>query len=591
MIAIESDAYPSGKRRLSGLVLNLPIGVVITAYAVFLWWNFMPGLAALDEHGYYAQGSLLALTGKTGFIPESRAQFVGQHWFPTAEGRYYSRHSPGLALLVAAAVRIFGLGAGPSVSFAINPVLSLLGLLGVFLVVGGLLGRWWGLAAALLLAGNPSYATHSLAGDSHMLVTVLAVWGLYLAVLWRRSPTIGRAFATGLILGCIPAARAPEVVCALGIGLVMIVAWPGERRIRQHYLAAAAGAAIAVIPLLVYNQAAFGAFWKTAYALTGEQSAFSLGNIGMHLGQYLRGLVGIYGIGLMFPLGLAGLVVMLARRGWRGLGLGLAAATLPTVVLYMAYYWAPRAQATLIMRFLLPTFPLFMLGGLWLLKLITGRLGPAARIALVAVLVALHLVQGVPTSFARCRGVRNQKALQAAVGRGVEANVPDGSVVMANPGSLMHLDFLRRWRPADPMLALGVPDQETALAAIQKGGPGEGGKQRYWALGPDESCTAFRKDVAVWSGGAPVYCIGSEPQVKNTLEMLGYPPSFVAVGRVALPRPAPVPDFDPLGALLGKIAGGNEGSGAAGATRPKATPRPVGALEDMVVVEVRDHGI
>lgn len=590
-----------GPRRL---VRYLPISLVVAAYAVFLWWNFMPGLAAFDEHGYYAQGSLLASTGKTGFIPESRAEYVGQHWFPTAEGRYYSRHSPGLALLVAAAMRIFGSGVGPSVSFAINPFLSLLGLLGMFLLARDLLGRWWGLAGASLLAGNPSYAAHSLAGDSHMLVTVLVLWGLYLALLWRRSARIGYAFAAGLVLGCVPVARAPEAVCAVGVGLVMILSWPAYPRIRRHYLAAVAGAAIPIIPLLIYDQVAFGAFWKTAYALTGEQSAFSLANVGKHFGQYLRGLVGIYGVGLLFPLGLAGLVVMLLRRGWRALGLGLTVAAVPTILLYMAYYWAPRGQASMIMRFLLPIFPLLILGALWLLLLITGRLKPATRIALVAVLVGLHLIQGVPTGLARCHAVFNQKAVPVAVARGVEANISHGSVVMANPGALMHLDFLRRWRLADPMLAIGVPEQEAAKAAGERGGLGEGGRQRYWVLGPEQSCEAFRNDLAVWSGGAPIYCVGSESQVKSTLEMLGYPPTFVVVGRAAMPTPAAVPDFDPFGALLrrvpwGKPAEGGPGdragrdrSGAARASaRPQGTSRPMRAAEDLVIVEVRDHGL
>jgi hypothetical protein len=584
----------------------LPIVALLIIYSVFLRWNFAPGIAAFDEHGYYAQGSLLATTAKTSLDLESRAQYVGQHWFPASDGRYYSRHSPGLALAVAASWQLFGQDLGSTLSLAINSVLSLLALLGAFLLVRKIVGHWWGLAAAALLAAGPTFSTHALAGDAHMLVTALLVWGIYLLVLWSSGGRMAHAFLAGLLLGSIPVARAPEAIYVLGIALFLGMHWRARRRIWRHYLAAAAGAAVPLVPFAVHNHLCFGAFWRTAYALTGEQSAFSISNLRMHFALYLRALAGGAGLWLFFPLGLAGAAAMLAWARVRALGLAVLAITAPATLLYMAYYWAPRGEPTLITRFLLPVFPLLILSGLWLVSSVSRRLRPWARIAVAGGLVALQLLYVAPASFARCRAMYNQKSAVAAAARGVETTIAHGSVVMASPGVLADLDFLRRWRLADPMLALGVPAQAASEAADGPGRLGEGGKQRYWRIGPEESCRAFRGDVMAWAGGAPIYFVGTESEAKNALEMLEYPPTFAVIGRIPMPAPAPVPDFDPLGTLFRRLSQatsggspaatgvrGRQGSGgrnadgsAQGAARSKG--RPI-ALEDLVVVEIRDN--
>jgi hypothetical protein len=596
-----SDAANKSRHLARRLTRWLPLAALLIIYMGFLKWNFAPGIGAFDEHGYYAQGSLLATTGKTSLVLESRAEYVGQHWFPTSEGRYYSRHSPGLALAVALSMGLFGPAAGSALSFTINPILSLLGLLGVFLLARNILGHWWGLAAALLLAGGSTFCAHALAGDAHMLVTVLLVWGVYLLVLWRSSGRIIHAVAAGVLLGCIPVARAPEAICVVGIAPLLIVQRQALPRIWRHYLAAAAGAAIPVIPLLVYNQVSFGAFWRTAYSLTGEQSAFSLSNLKMHSAQYLLGLLGRDGLGVFFPLGLAGAVSMLARSGKRAFGLAILGVTAPTILLYMAYYWAPRGQASLLMRFLLPVFALLITSGLWFVSSVSKRVRFRARVTLVAILIGMHLLYEVPTSLARCRVMFNHKAISAAAAAGVEAAIPHGSVIMASPGILAHLDFLRRWRLANPALALAVPEATvTGEAADMSGPPDAGGKRRYWQIGPDGSCKAFRDDVMTWSGGAPVYFVGPEAQTKNTLEMLGYPPTFAVVSRIPMPALEPAPGFDPLAVLLrtlykvtaGRTPTARPGVGRQGVGGVNADTRARGApysMEALVVVEIRDH--
>src|SRR5437762_1864751 len=126
-----------------------------------------------DDNGYFAQGSLLATTGRTWFVPQSDAQYAGMHWLLTPRGDYVSRYPPGLAVIVAAVYLIGGSGAATLV----NPALSLCALIGLCAVARGLkLSGAWAVACVIALASNPVFVTHALSGDSHMGVTCCVTW-------------------------------------------------------------------------------------------------------------------------------------------------------------------------------------------------------------------------------------------------------------------------------------------------------------------------------------------------------------------------------------------------------------------------------
>src|SRR5689334_15776976 len=83
-------------------------GVWILAYAVFMATRFVPALSEPDDNGYFAQGSLIAQTGRSWFVAESDAQYVGMHWLLTPDGKYVSRYPPGLAVVIAGVEKVFG---------------------------------------------------------------------------------------------------------------------------------------------------------------------------------------------------------------------------------------------------------------------------------------------------------------------------------------------------------------------------------------------------------------------------------------------------------------------------------------------------
>src|SRR3954469_6955437 len=78
----------------------LALLALLIAYAALLAGGFATAISQPDDNGYFAQGSLLATSGRTWFSTESDAQYVGMHWLLTPSGTYISRYPPGLAGVV-----------------------------------------------------------------------------------------------------------------------------------------------------------------------------------------------------------------------------------------------------------------------------------------------------------------------------------------------------------------------------------------------------------------------------------------------------------------------------------------------------------
>src|SRR5205814_661568 len=117
------------------------------------------------------------------------------------------------------------------------------------------------------------------------------------------------------------------------------------------------------------NAAAYGAFWRTGYALTNEQTGFGFGYFASHAVPYLQALGG-QGLGLVFAFGAAGLTALIFDSQRRSEGVLFAGITVPLVLLYMAYYFGGGGPggAGGNLRFLVPTFPFFVVSGMWLLS-------------------------------------------------------------------------------------------------------------------------------------------------------------------------------------------------------------------------------
>ncbi len=175
------------------------------------------------------------------------------------------------------------------------------------------------MAAVFVLAANPVFDQQAVWCFAHMAVTFCLIWGLFFLVCWSERGRLLEAFLAGLFLGCIPAIRYPEALFVLGVAVFLFWHLRSRKRIWLHYAAAVAGAALPLVPLLIRNHVAFGAFYRTAYALTNEQTGFSWAYFKSHFVGYIRGLHG-EGVGLFFPLGMIGMTMMCCVRRWRRAG-------------------------------------------------------------------------------------------------------------------------------------------------------------------------------------------------------------------------------------------------------------------------------
>jgi len=556
------------------------MALILACYGGFLAHHFAPAISSPDANGYWAQGSLLATTGRTWFVPDSDVQYIGMHWLVAEDGRYYSRYPPGLAVPIALVYRAFGYPA----TVLINPVLSVLGLLGLFLLTRRLAGAWWGVLAGVALAVTPDYVRHSLQNDSHMAVTVLLVWGLWCLLRWHQEGRWGDILGAGLVLGTIPTVRYPEALYALGVGgLLGLHLWRAPRRWRQA-LVGLAGALVPLVPLMVRNQLAFGAFWRTAYSLTNEQTGFGWDYFQAHAVAYVRAL-NADGVGLFFGLGLAGMALLCCRRQDRPWGVCLVLTVVPVTLLYMAYYWAPGRLGgdAAAMRFVLPTFPCYYLAAAWVLRLLTESAPRHTAMAVGLVAGAVHLTWGAFTIAAEMpRQCYSSKAL-AVLTREMEARVPVGAVVISNQAILQHLDFVRRWRCADvtvlqPRLGMRFgprPGSEPGAPAPMQAEKRRIEAGKYEGQGSFGRERAIAYDLRAWAAGGPVFFIGSEAEMQRLA------PSYLGgryleeVARVALPAaPADERAAPSRRGLAGRL--GPAGTGPDGPPGPGAGPPAFG---------------
>src|SRR6185369_6086029 len=99
----------------------------------------------------------------------------------------------------------------------------------------------------------------------------------------------------------------------------------------------------------------------------------------------------------------------------RPLGLALALFTVPMLMLYMAYYWAPQMNSAATMRFLLPTFPAYILAGIWMLSTFLESAPRGARIAVPMTLVAMQLLWGTSDLLSETQRIHYKKEMLARV--------------------------------------------------------------------------------------------------------------------------------------------------------------------------------
>ncbi len=587
------------RSRAEGLVAaiawTITLAAVLVAYGLFLSLYYAPAIIHPDANGYWAQGSLIWQTGHTWFKPESDAQYIGMHWLLLGDNTFISRYPPGFPLIVGLVQTLFGWKA----SVLVNPVLAVLTLIGAYLTLKRLASPAWGILGVIALAANPAFTVHALTQISHMAVAFSVVWGVYLLIRWSDEQRVRDIFLAGLVLGCIPSTRYADAVVAMGVGVFML--WHVGRipKIHKHFGWAIAGAMIPILPLLVRNQLLFGAFWKTGYALTNEQTGFSRENFYNHAIPYLQ-MLQSGGLGMMFALGFIGMLWMLFVPRTRAIAAMLLTATAPFLAVYMAYYWAMGVGAGGMggnvggaMRFLVPIVPLFVIAGVWGLSQALVTTPRLAQVAIPLAVVAMQVLMYGSSLQQELRQSFDGKSVLALATQELDAVAPAGSVVVGDQSVLQQLDFVRKWKLADASLVGsrgmrgpgggGGPGGGQGRGAFNRqGGGGPGGGMPGMGMDGDapspqqqaknearaklypgtqtQKEDKFASDVLTWAGNQPIYVVGKEADLV-TLVPGALKSEFAIVKRLSTPRPPEEPTTRNSMSRMGGFGGGPGGPG------------------------------
>ncbi len=519
----------------------LAASLVVAHFAV-LAVHVAPAISTPDAHAYYAQAKWIANTGRTFFVPESPCQYVGPHWRLTRANRYYATHPPGLAAILAPIYRWMG----PEATLWVCPLMASASLFALYLICRNWIGPWWGLLALALMAVNPMANEHALFGDSHTASCFFLIWGLCFLRRWPEAQTPWLAFAAALFLGVIPTIRYAEALLLPGVLIYVLLHMKRKKTFWLSVIVGMVGVAIPLAVLCARNHDAYGAFWRTGYALTNEQAAFGLEYFVPYSPEYLWRIL-TEGCGPIFPFAAIGLGVLCARRDTRRWGLLFVMLSLPITLLYMSYYWPPDPQS---MRFLLPTFFVYVIAAVWLLRLLAGYRPRVARGASVILLV-LTCGWGAPLSLLAMHHLHANNSVLAEVTSKLKAHVAPGDVIIASEGLSQHLDFIGSWRLVDAsILRPTPPGRPMGPASVAQRGPRmqKPHLASYHGLSEAELLAAWAQDVWKWAGPRRnVYWLVKESELRKHQERLREAVGGKTIAVIALPvgRAEPRGGFEP----------------------------------------------
>ncbi len=502
--------------------------IILFAHVLFIMWLWTPVSTGPDSNGYYVQTRLLADEGRLWTEHEQPFQFISPHWLMVGNNVLISRYPPGLPLLQAIPYWLFGTG-----YTLLNPLFISGTLLAVYLLTRKWVGKPWALLALLITAVNPVMNSWAFQGDAHPAVVFFMVYGLLAIEYWRKNKSWIGLIPMALWMGMIPTFRYPE---ALYIPAFSLFIWYEQRWSLRGFLQGMLFGGIAFLPLLgvyAYNQYFFGTFGETGY---GSGSAlFSLWFFILKFIPYILMIIG-YGVAVFSILGMAGLVWLCRIKDTRSIGILLTGIIVPVTLLYMAYYFFDGT-----MRFLMPTFPLYIIAGVWYLKYLHATYPSkmekwSPRIIALTLIVCL-----IECGFAIPSKIWIQKDIYD-VSQRISRIVPKNHVLIAPHHIQNQMDFLGGWKLVDASILSGRNRHRPGMPGKQEGKPDQGSSMILGGLDPSfmdkmmqhdkqqeiRKCyrdnktnrvtSKFWQDLKKWMGNQKTfYWFGTEEQMRSQL--------------------------------------------------------------------------
>jgi len=509
--------------------------LLVGGHFAFLMCYFEPAISTPDAHSYFTQARLIAQKARTYIELESPLQYVGPHWNLIRDNRYYCTHPPGLPTILAPVYRLFG----PKATLWINPLAASLSLMGLFLLCKYWVGEGWAFLGAALMAVNPFANEHALFGDAHAPVCLLLLAALLFVMRWTKTYRPGWIFGAGLSMGLIATIRYADGMYLPAIAIFVLLHARRNRAFWYSLIAGIIGAAIPIAALCIRNQIAYGGFWKTGYSLITDQALFAWRYLVGNSVPFIHALMG-EGCGLVFSLGLVGITILCARRETWKTGIVFALLVGPIMLVYMSYFWRPDAQS---MRFLLPSFYVYTIASVWLLRELTQNHRPSVYVSSI-ILVLITAWWGLPPSVRSMQRLNEKNAVLAQVTRELEERVEPGSILIASEGINQHLDFIGYWRLVNaqvlrswrleppPMFELdpNVPMPTHGLSRSNEAGA------KYRNLTGKELFNAFSYDLWQWAGKTrKVYFLAKKEEINDYERYLPDYDKLLTVDKIELP--------------------------------------------------------
>ncbi len=421
---------------------RLLLGLLLGLYALMLAAYFVPVVTGTDDNGYHLAARMLERHGRFYQTPTDDLAFVGRMWVVAEDGNYYPKYPPLYPLAAATAMRAFGDLGG----LLLSPIFAWSTVLATFLICRARkLPRDVSLLGAFVVATAPLANSFAVVQVSHATSLALLTWGFLLLVL-ALDPVRERArpwllVGSGLLLGYAAGVRYTNALLVLP-GLVWL--WT-EARHQPQRLATWLGAWLVPCGLVAgYHWRSFGSPLSTAYSLTEEQAGFAVSYALENLRLYAS----------TAPVVLAGPVTLLALIGWLLVwrrdtrrALVYVAWTVPLILVYLAYYWAPEGHPRSYVRFLLPLLLPIVLLAMRAIDQIAERLDLGRR-GRTAVLAAVLVLQGAWGLFATLEQLElllgDNARIKASVDL-VRSHAEPGSVVIGELESLDSLDYFQEY--------------------------------------------------------------------------------------------------------------------------------------------------
>ncbi len=284
--------YARIRRVNPDLAAYIALAVIIAIYAWVEITHFTPAYQEVDPDGYLTLAKRIAEGGPLAVKEDDPFMYQSHVWVENNDGEVAPKFAPGYPALMAVAYLLGGDGA----MFLVSPIMGFIGLIGAYFLFRLWMSRLASLAGVFCLATNAMILTYSGYLLTHASNMCLVVWGMFF--LWRWVRGIGRfsGLGAGLLLGAAVTMRHTSLLLAAVLITAAAVRWVRYFRTkgtseqpRRDTLILLASYSLFPLLMMIYDWVMFDSPFTTGYELSGEQWAFTWGNIVKNSAYWLQG--------------------------------------------------------------------------------------------------------------------------------------------------------------------------------------------------------------------------------------------------------------------------------------------------------------